>query len=454
MVVDWSVVIPAGETKNVLVKISPSTKAVVLAPPYRGLKDRGADLLARSGEGSDLYVFLSRALSDLDGLTFSHENDSDLRFIGAGEPWLSTLFGRDSLITAGFLNSVDPALAMETLKLLASLQGKEVRVETAEQPGKILHEVRSEPLNLETSSGPLVLPPVCYGTIDATPLWISTLHNAWKAGANEGDVAELMPNLRLALAWMRDYGDADGDGFLEYLDETGRGLANQGWKDSGDSVRWHDGSLADGPIALCEVQGYTHRAALDGAEILEAFGEDGESWRAWAADLKTRFREQFWVENDGFRYPAIALDASKRAVDSLTSNIGHLLGSGLLDEREVGDVMRTLISPEMFSGYGIHTASTTNAGFWPYRYHVGSVWPHDTAMIIRGMWREGRKEEAQEVARGLMEAARRFDWCLPELFAGVKRDAYAKPLPYPASCRPQAWAAASAVVVAQVLTGN
>lgn len=212
--------------------------------------------------------------------------------------------------------------------------------------------------------------------------------------------------------------------------------------------------MADGPIALCEVQGYAHRAALDGAEILEAFGEDDESWRAWAADLKTRFREQFWVENDGFRYPAIALDASKRAVDSLTSNIGHLLGSGLLDEREVDDVMRTLISPEMFSGYGIHTASTTNAGFWPYRYHVGSVWPHDTAMIIRGMWREGRKEEAQEVARGLMEAARRFDWRLPELFAGVKRDAYAKPLPYPASCRPQAWAAASAVVVAQVLTGN
>ncbi|MDI9588874.1 MAG: glycogen debranching N-terminal domain-containing protein [Acidobacteriota bacterium] len=454
VLVDWAVQVPAGETKSVQVKISPSTNSVVLAPPYRELKDRGAEMLAKSDKDSDLHVFLSRSLSDLDGLTLSHENNPELRFIGAGAPWFLTLFGRDSLITAGFLNSVDTSLVMETLALLASLQGQEVRVETAEQPGKILHEVRSEPLRLQTSSGPLNLPPVYYGTIDATPLWISTLHDAWKAGADEEDVRALLPNLRLALKWMRDFGDADRDGFLEYLDEAGTGLANQGWKDSGDSVRWHDGSLADGPIALCEVQGYAHRAALDGAEMLEFFGEDGEPWRAWAADLKIRFRDQFWVEKDGFRYPAIALDAAKRPVDSLTSNIGHLLGSGLLDGDEVDDVMRALMSPEMFSGYGIHTASTTNDGFWPYRYHVGSVWPHDTAMIIRGMWREGRKAEAKEVARGLMEAARRFDWRLPELFAGVKRDPITKPLPYPASCRPQAWAAASAVVVAEVLTGN
>ena len=154
----------------------------------------------------------------------------------------------------------------------------------------------------------------------------------------------LLPNLRLALKWMRDFGDADRDGFLEYLDEAGTGLANQGWKDSGDSVRWHDGSLADGPIALCEVQGYAHRAALDGAEMLEFFGEDGEPWRAWAADLKTRFRDQFWVEKDGFRYPAIALDAAKRPVDSLTSNIGHL-GSGLLMATK-WMTMRALMSPE------------------------------------------------------------------------------------------------------------
>lgn len=453
VLIDWSVQVPAGVTKSVQVEIFAQSDTVVRPPRSREIADRGQRLLAKCDDGSDLKVFLSRALSDLDGLTLSHESDESLRFVGAGAPWFLTLFGRDSLITAGFLNGVDPDLSLETLSLLASMQGERVRVETAEQPGKILHEVRSEPLSLQTSSGPLQLPPVYYGTIDATPLWISTLYEAWKSGANQDGVRALLPNLRRALAWMSDFGDADGDGFLEYLDESGSGLANQGWKDSGDSVRWHDGSLAEGPIALCEVQGYAHRAALDGAELLEVFGEDGTEWRSWAAELKERFRAQFWVDKDGLRYPAIALDAKKRPVDSLTSNIGHLLGSGLLNESEVNDVVRALMSSEMFSGYGIRTASTTNGGFWPYRYHVGSVWPHDTAMIIRGMWREGKKAEAQLVARGLLEAARRFDWRLPELFAGVGRDPFAKLLPYPASCRPQAWAAASAVVVAEVLTG-
>lgn len=453
VLIDWSLQVPAGGAMRVQVEIFPQSDAVVRPPRCREIKERGQRLLAKCGDGSDLKVFLSRALSDLDGLTLSHESDESLRFVGAGTPWFLTLFGRDSLITAGFLSGVDPDLALETLRLLASMQGERVRVETAEQPGKILHEVRSEPLSLHTSSGPLHLPPVYYGTIDATPLWISALYEAWKSGANEEDVRALLPNLRRAFAWMSSFGDADGDGFLEYLDESGSGLANQGWKDSGDSVRWHDGSLAEGPIALCEVQGYAHRAALDGAELMEAFGEDGAEWRSWAAELKERFRAQFWVEKDGLRYPAIALDAKKRPVDSLTSNIGHLLGSGLLNESEVDDVVRALMSSEMFSGYGIRTASTTNGGFWPYRYHVGSVWPHDTAMIMRGMWREGRKAEAQIIARGLLEAARRFDWRLPELFSGVARDPFASLLPYPASCRPQAWAAASAVVVAEVLTG-
>ena len=278
----------------------------------------------------------------------------------------------------------------------------------------------------------------------------------------EAEVRELLPNLRAALAWMRDYGDADGDGFLEYFDEAGTGLANQGWKDSGDSVRWRDGSLAEGPIALAEVQGYAHRAALDGADLLEAFGgeptadgmsraDEAAGWREWAAGLAERFRATFWLRDAVGPYPAIALDAEKRPVDSVTSNMGHLLASGLLDDGEMDAIVARLTSPSMLSGYGIRTAASTELAYHPLRYHVGSVWPHDTAMAIDGMLRAGYPEEAEKVARCVLRAAEAFHFRLPELFGGDS--AADAPLPYPAACRPQAWAAASSVVVARALLG-
>ena len=247
---------------------------------------------------------------------------------------------------------------------------------------------------------------------------------------------------------MRDYGDSDGDGFLEYVDTTGHGLANQGWKDSADSIQWNDGTLAEGPIALCEVQGYAYEAAVGGAELLDAFGRPGaDDWRRWAERLKERFAEAFWVTHPDGDYPAVALDAAKRRVDSVTSNIGHLLGTGILTREQAALVARRLAAPDMDSGYGLRTLSSTARGFWPLSYHGGSVWAHDTAIAIAGLVREGHVEVADALADGLLAAAEGFGYRMPELHAGDAAADTAAPIPYPAACRPQAWSAAAAVAV-------
>jgi glycogen debranching enzyme len=397
-----------------------------------------------------LHRLADRAFSDLTSLRIADRSLPDAVFLAAGAPWFYTMFGRDSLIAARMLLPVDRTLAEGTLRALAARQGTKVDEETAEQPGKILHEVRRTEVSHDSES--FHLPPVYYGTIDATPLWISLLHDAWRAGMPEAEVAALLDNLEAALRWLGDYGDSDGDGFLEYLDTTGHGLANQGWKDSGDSIRWHDGSIAEGPIALCEVQAYAYEAALDGAALLDAFGRPGgDQWRAWAAAMKERFRAAFWCEDEQGRYPALALDARKRPVDGVSSNIGHLLGTGILDPDEQRAVVDRLLDPTMFSGYGIRTLSTTNSAYWPLRYHAGSVWSHDTAIVIDGMLRDGFAPEAARVAEGLLRAAEGFDYRLPELFGGQPADEVWPPVPYPASCRPQAWAATSVVPVARAL---
>jgi hypothetical protein len=396
-----------------------------------------------------LQRLADRAFSDLSSLRIADRSLPDAVFLAAGAPWFYTMFGRDSLIAARMLLPVDHTLARGTLRALAARQGRKVDEETAEQPGKILHEVRRTDLALGEGTH---LPPVYFGTIDATPLWICLLHDAWRAGMPDAEVEALLDNLEAALHWLGEYGDSDGDGFLEYLDTSGHGLANQGWKDSGDSIRWHDGTIAEGPIALCEVQAYAYEAAVSGAALLDAFGRPGaENWRAWAEALKLRFRAAFWVEDAQGRFPALALDAKKRPVDSVSSNIGHLLGTGLLDAEEQRVVVERLLDPTMFSGYGIRTLSTTNGAFWPLRYHAGSVWSHDTALAVEGMLRDGFTEAAATVAEGLLRAAEGFDYRLPELFGGQGADEVWPPVPYPASCRPQAWAATAVVPVARAL---
>lgn len=401
-------------------------------------------------EDAAIDKLLVKSISDLNGLRLCDPDHRDQPFFAAGSPWFMTLFGRDSLIAARLLMPEVTSVAETTLRTLARRQGTKVDVDTAEQPGKILHEVRRVTLNLGDADEGTHLPPLYFGTIDATCLWLMTFGDCVRAGM---DPRTLETEFRAALGWLRDHADSDGDGFIEYRDESGHGLANQGWKDSGDSVRWRNGDQAEAPIALCEVQGYAHASALVAVEVLTSLGDTDEAkaWQEWAEALKQRFREHFWVSDEHGRYPALALDAHKQAVDAVASNMGHLLGTGILDHDEAEVVVERLMAEDMFSGYGIRTMSTRAGGYWPLGYHVGSVWSHDTAVILDGMIREGFIEQARTLARALLHAGSSFGGRLPELFGGQAADEVDPPVPYPASCRPQAWAAASAVVIARAL---
>ncbi|PKQ14507.1 MAG: amylo-alpha-1,6-glucosidase, partial [Actinobacteria bacterium HGW-Actinobacteria-8] len=329
------------------------------------------DPLAVSGlADSRVGRWLETALGDLDALRLALPDHPEDEFYAAGAPWFFTLFGRDSLWAARLALPVDHRIAASTLRVLARLQGSELRPDSAEQPGKIPHELRSSELTMP--AGGISLPPVYYGTVDATALWVCLLAEAWQWGMPDDEVLALLPALRGALDWLVNHGDSDGDGFIDYIDRTGHGLANQGWKDSGDSIQWRSGELAEGPIALCEVQGYAYEAALAGAEILDRLGEPGaDGLRVWAAALKERFASSYWVDTPEGRYPAVALDAHKRPVDSLTSNIGHLLGTGILNADDEACVAALLVGPSMLSGYGVRTMSTESAGYWPLSYHGG-----------------------------------------------------------------------------------
>ncbi|GAA1565047.1 glycogen debranching N-terminal domain-containing protein [Kribbella hippodromi] len=420
-------------TLHVTADFPKSTTGFSIEPPT----DRPVYDITVSCDDKRVERWLERSLDDVRALQLATEDD---RYLGAGPPWYLTLFGRDSLISAGMLIPVDPDLAAGTLRALAARQGTKVDAGSAEQPGKIPHELRAE---VADHGGGLVLPPVYYGTHDATQLWIITLHKAWRWGMPSDQVSDLLPNLKRALNWMKEYADPDGDGFLEYIDESGHGLANQGWKDSNDAVQWPDGTLATAPIALCEVQGYAYAAAIKGAELLEAYGESGDEWREWAAALQGRFRETFWVDG----YPAIALDGAKNPVAGRASNMGHLLGTGLLDADEEQTVAEVLAGADLNSGFGLRTLSTAMTRFNPLGYHTGSVWPHDTAMTVQGLYAAGQFEVAASYAEGLVRAAEAFEYRLPELYGGRGVSAERTPTPYPLSCRPQAWAAASAVAV-------
>ncbi|HEY0261163.1 MAG TPA: glycogen debranching N-terminal domain-containing protein [Lacisediminihabitans sp.] len=445
----WEVTVPAKGS----VAVGWALDAVDRAAVVRGATgDAGWSVPVLSAADDRLSRWMATALDDLDALRLTTSADPESQFLAAGAPWFFTLFGRDSIWAARFMLPLGTALAADTLRTLAGLQGRRSVAETAEQPGKIMHELRRA--TLEIPGEEISLPPLYYGTVDATPLWVCLLHDAWRWGLPDDEVAALLPHAVAALEWMRDFGDADGDGLLEYIDSTGHGLANQGWKDSGDSVQWRDGRLADGPIALCEVQAYAYEAAVHGADLLEHFGEDGaEDWRSWAAALRERFQESFWIEDASGAYPAIALDARKQPVDTVTSNLGHLLGTGLLDRRQAALVARRLASPQLDSGFGLRTMSTDSAGYWPLSYHGGSVWTHDTAIAISGLVREGFAEEAASLISGLLTAASAFDYRMPELHSGDPATDFAMPVPYPAACRPQAWSAAASVSVLGSLLG-
>ena len=456
----WRVELPGPGEQVLRWRLDAHDRTAVVVGPDGAAGPGGGPEWSRPEVTADdrrLPALLERALDDLAGLRLATPQAPGEVFLAAGVPWYLTLFGRDSLWAARMLLPLGTALAGGTLRGLAARQGRGRDPETGEAPGKILHELRRpgpQPWADGGGVGGLRLPPLYYGTVDATPLWVCLLHDAWRWGLPEAEVAALLPHAEAALGWMATDGDAAGDGFLEYLDPTGHGLANQGWKDSADSVRFADGSRAAPPVALCEVQGYAHEAARHGADLLDAFGRPGGArWRQWAADLAGAFRDRFWVDGPGGRYPALALDGAKRPADAVTSNIGHLLGTGLLDEAETALVARRVAGADLDSGYGLRTMSAGEVAYSPLSYHCGSVWPHDTAIVLHGLARTGHGDLAAGLVEGLLAAGAAFEYRLPELYAGDGRDGAPRPVPYPAACRPQAWSAAAAVTVLQALLG-
>ncbi|GAA1903918.1 amylo-alpha-1,6-glucosidase [Lapillicoccus jejuensis] len=391
---------------------------------------------------------VAASLADLRHLLLRDPEGGDV-FAGAGTPWYLTLFGRDSLWAARMVLPFGTDLAAGTLRALARRQGRRTDPATGEAQGKIPHELRRHVYRDEVSG--MVLPQVYYGTVDATALWVSLLVDAWRWGLDEAVVRDLLEPLHAALGWLTGPG-RDTDGLVRYLDETGTGLANQGWKDSGDSVRRRDGSLAPGPIALVEAQAYAVEALRGAAGLLRALGEPGaEDAEKHAVELEDAVRQRFWVTTDAGRHLALAVDGEGRAVDGLASNMGHVLGTGALDDAESAAVAATLTGEELLDGFGVRTLGRGNGGFNPIGYHTGSIWTHDTAVCAWNLARAGFADEAGRVAVTLVASGESFGRRWPELYSGVPfGDA---PTPYPAACRPQAWSAASAAVLASVALG-
>jgi glycogen debranching enzyme len=397
---------------------------------------------------NELYnELLDRSLRDLRALSTS---TPDGNVIAAGIPWYVTVFGRDSLITSHQLLSINTRPARETLTFLAKHQGTEVDDWRDEQPGKILHEIRRGEL-----AGAGIIPHTrYYGSVDATPLFLILYaqHLRWT-----GDVAfaeELLPAAEAALRWIDEYGDEDGDGFVEYLCRSAGGMRNQGWKDSHDAIVHADGRLAEPPIALAEVQGYVYMAKERMADVYVALGREHEADRliAEAEDLRRRFNEAFWMEDE--RYFATALDRDKRQVRTVTSNVGHGLYCHIVDEEKALPVAKRLLAPDMFSGWGVRTMSKAAAAYNPMSYHNGSVWPHDNAFIAAGFKRYGFVRSTNRIATALFDAAVEADYMrLPELFCGFTRRTPNRPVSYPIACSPQAWAAGSPFLMLQAMLG-
>lgn len=393
-------------------------------------------------------LVLDRSIRDLVALTSNYPTGP---FLSAGIPWFTSPFGRDSLITALQTLILGPEVAKGVLRFLAHYQGKTEDPFRDEEPGKILHEFRYGEL---ARLGVIPHTPY-YGTVDATPLWLILLSETYRWTGDASLVHELWEYAEGALLWLETYGDLDDDSFIEYLRRSPKGIGNQGWKDSFNAVIFPDGTLAQSPIALVEVQGYVYDAKRRASELCHLVGQELLSKRLMqeADEIKDRFNEVFWLEEEGFY--ALALDREKRPVRTLTSNPGHALWSNIVAPERVKDVVRSLLSPGMFSGWGIRTLSADSPVYNPIGYHIGTVWPHDNALIAKGFADRGYKREANLIFTAMYDAAIRFNYYrLPELFCGFSRQGELdKPIPYPVACSPQAWAAATPILLLQASLG-
>jgi glycogen debranching enzyme len=390
---------------------------------------------------------MNRSMRDLSMLR-THLDGRE--YFSAGIPWYAALFGRDAAITAIQTLAYDLDLAEETIRILARYQGKEVHHYRSEEPGKILHELRVGEL---ARLGEIPHTPY-YGTVDATPLFLILIarHAKWS-----GDLSlfkELKDQIDQAIEWIWKYGDLDGDGYIEYHSQSENGLINQGWKDSGNPIVRGDGTLARPPIALVEAQAYVYQALVLMADLYEVTGDTqrAEELCKDADALKERFNRDFWMEEQQFF--SLALEKDNAVVDSITSNVGHALWCGIIDQDKADAVVNRLMAKDMFAGWGIRTLSEKNGSYNPAAYHIGSIWPFDNSLIAAGFRRYGYDGEAQAVFNGMVEAAMHFrDFRLPELFSGFRRDEFSTPVHYPVATHPQAWSAGTIPYMLEALLG-
>ena len=391
-----------------------------------------------------------QSLIDLAALRFRPLKTLSYSLPAAGLPWFMALFGRDSLITAYQALPFQPHLARTTLEALTAWQATERDDFRDAEPGKILHELRLGELTMlgERPHSPY------YGTHDATLLFLILLDEYERWAGDREFVRSLQPAAMKALEWIERYGDRDGDGYLEYQTRSKEGLANQCWKDSWNSILFKDGAVAKGPIATCEIQGYAYDARVRMARLAREVWDDPQlatRLEGDAASLRERFNRDYWIEARG--HYALALDGEKRQVDAMSSNVGHLLWSGIVPEDRAAMLVTRVMSPEMFTGWGIRTMATSAAGYNPIEYHDGTVWPHDTAFVAEGMRRYGHREQASHLALMLIQAAGAFEYRLPEVFAGFAREETGAPVEYPTASRPQAWAAGAPLLALRTALG-
>jgi glycogen debranching enzyme len=459
----WTVELPPRHRFVTLLSVSMRLNHEVLEPmherfgePQEPIEGPLTDWLKRlpevESDDPSLKSALDQSVLDLAALRITGQLLGEAYVLpAAGLPWFMTLFGRDTLITALQTLWVGPELSRGALHLLGALQGTRVDDFRDEEPGKILHEVRSGELTLlgEKPHSPY------YGTADATPLWLIVLSEYWRSTGDDAFVLTRWANVLAALDWIACYGDRDGDGYVEYATRSAQGLGNHCWKDSWDGIQFADGTIPYLPIATCEIQGYVYDAKLRVAELARTLAGNDELARRLereAAELQASINRDFWSDERGGYY-VVGLDGDKRPIDSMTSNMGHLLWSGIVPEERARTVADQLMSDGMFSGWGVRTLSSDDGGFNPLGYHAGTIWPHDNAIIALGLARYGFREEANRIVLSQLEAASFNGFRLPEAFAGFERTVSRFPVPYPTACSPQAWATGASFMFVKVLLG-